>query len=110
MRRQFATATAEVLDALPGHMGVFELADDHDDVRFIGYAGGRSLFGLRGEIRGRLGETGATRFRYEITTAYLTRYQERLMQYVARRGGLPPDNDVASVGRLGRLSPGLSQG
>lgn len=110
MRRQFLTAIDEVLDALPGHMGVFELADDHDEVRFIGYAGGRSLFGLRGEIRQWLDETGTTRFRYEITTAYLTRYQELLMRYVARQGGLPPDNEASRVGRLGRLSPGLSQG
>lgn len=92
------------LDALPGHMGVYELGNQGGEVIFVGYAGGRSRFGLRGEIQGaavRLGDAAV--FRYEVTTAYLTRYQELLMAHRARSGELPPHN--APVPGLGRLSP-----
>lgn len=95
----------ENLDALPGHMGVYEIGDDDGVVLFVGYAGGRSLFGLRGEIQAAVERIpGASRFRYEVTTAYLTRYQELLMAHRAHSGHLPRDN--ADVAGLGRLSPG----
>ena len=87
-------------------MGVFELADAKGEVIFIGYAGGRSLFGLRGELGKLLRHSSATQFRYEITTAYLTRYQELLMLFVADHGRLPADNEGRPLPRLGRLSPG----
>ena len=102
----FLQGTPDVLDSLPGHMGVFELADDDGEVLFIGFAGGRSRFGLRGDIGTALDLTGATRFRYEVTTAYLTRYQELLMLHVARFSRLPPNNDSSNTPKLGRLSPG----
>ncbi|MEQ8859978.1 MAG: hypothetical protein RIC56_15145 [Pseudomonadales bacterium] len=93
------------LDALPGHMGVFELGDAAGGVLFVGYAGGRSRFGLRGEIAAALERLpAATAFRYEVTTSYLTRYQELLMVHRAATGELPPDN--APMPGLGRLSPG----
>ena len=87
-------------------MGVFELADDGGEVVFIGYAGGRSLFGLRGELDAMRGRSRASLFRYEVNTAYLTRYQELLMVFVADHGRLPAENDAAGAGWLGRLSPG----
>lgn len=91
--------------ALPGHMGVFELGDDAGAVVFVGYAGGRSRFGLRGEICEALARLpDAAGFRYEVTTAYLTRYQELLMAHRAASGALPPGN--GPVPGLGRLSPG----
>jgi hypothetical protein len=90
--------------ALPGHMGVFELADDAGQVLYVGYAGGRSRFGLRGEIAAAADRLAASRFRYEVTTAYLTRWQELLMGHRAATGALPPGN--ADVTGLGRLSPG----
>ncbi|MDA1073471.1 MAG: hypothetical protein O3A63_01750 [Proteobacteria bacterium] len=92
------------LDA-QGHLGVFELADENGQVLFIGYAGGKSLFGLKGEIQAaskRL--SAATHFRYEINTAYWTRYQELLMLHKADHGELPAA--VEFTGKLGRLSPG----
>lgn len=93
------------LQTLPGHMGVFELADSSGSVMFVGYAGGRSRFGLRGEIQTAVAALpGATRYRYEVTTAYLTRYQELLMAHRAVSGTLPPGN--GDVTGLGRLSPG----
>lgn len=89
---------------LPGHMGVFELSDRAGAVLFVGVAGGRSRFGLRGEIQAataRLPE--AAGYRLEVTTAYLTRYQELLMAHRSGHGGWPPGNDP--VPGLGRLSP-----
>ena len=93
------------LQALPGHMGVFELGDADGAVIFVGYAGGRSRFGLRGEIEAAAARCdGAAGYRYEVTTAYLTRYQELLMAHQAASGALPRHN--APMPRLGRLSPG----
>ncbi|MDZ7685928.1 MAG: hypothetical protein U5O39_13730 [Gammaproteobacteria bacterium] len=104
--KTFDPLSEHTVAKLPGHMGVFELASDDGKVLFIGMAGGRSRFGLRSEIGACLGSTTASRFRCEVTTSYLTRYQELLMRFVAAHGRLPAENDAASVGRLGRLSPG----
>ena len=90
---------------LPGHMGVYELADAAGRVIYIGCAGGRSRFGLRGEVQDALARIqGASRFRIEITTAYLTRHRELLMRHRAAHGELPAANEP--VPGLGRLSPG----
>ena len=89
---------------LPGQLGVYQLGNDAGDVLLVGYAGGRSTFGLRGEVEtARESVPTATRFRVEITTAYLTRYQELLMLHRADHGTLPPHNEP--VPGLGRLSP-----
>src|SRR5881227_2417546 len=61
---------------LGGQLGVYEIASVADDaVLRVGYAGGRSLFGLRGELQRELRERGdgVARFRVEVTMAYLTR-------------------------------------
>jgi len=92
------------IDGLPGHMGVFELADAQGQVIYIGFAGGRSRFGLRGEIAAATARMpNACGFRLEVTTAYLTRWQELLMVHGADYGRLPVGN--ANVSGLGRLSP-----
>jgi hypothetical protein len=92
------------IDALPGHMGVFELVDVQGQIIYIGFAGGRSQFGLRGEVAASAARmTSACGFRIEVTTAYLTRWQELLMVHRADHGRLPAGN--ASVSGLGRLSP-----
>ena len=93
---------------LGGQLGVYEIASaDDDTVLRVGYAGGRSLFGLRGELQRELDGrgVGAARFRVEITMAYLTRYKELLMVHLADHARLPPENDDDPA-RLGRLSPG----
>jgi hypothetical protein len=92
---------------LGGQLGVYEIATVADDaVLRIGYAGGRSLFGLRGELERELRERGdgVARFRVEVTMAYLTRYRELLMLHIADHGTLPPENRDDPA-RLGRLSP-----
>ena len=93
---------------LGGQLGVYEIAATDDDaVLRIGYGGGRSLFGLRGELQRELDArgVGAARFRVEVTMAYLTRYTELLMVHLADHGRLPSENDDDPA-RLGRLSPG----
>lgn len=98
----------DTVRALPGQLGVYQIADAEGRILYIGYAGGRSRFGLRGELeaqcvrRTRDGDRGA-RFRVEVHMAYLTRYQELLMIHRADHGALPPENDLPR--RLGRLHP-----
>ena len=90
---------------LPGQLGAFELADDDGRGLYVGYAGGRSRFGLRSAVLEALaGIPQASRFRVEVNTAYLTRYRELLMAYVADHGGLPPANEPEpTLGRLRRF-------
>jgi excinuclease UvrABC nuclease subunit len=101
------------LSRLPGTVGVYELGDSSGRVIYIGYAGGRSRFGLRGALAEHCGsdETNAvirehvTDIRFEVTTAYLTRHLELLSQYQADFGVLPEANmaDRAALPPLARL-------
>jgi hypothetical protein len=89
---------------LPGTVGVYELGDADGVTIFIGYAGGRSLFGLRGVIGAHFGgdepnpviRERLTRFRYEVTTSYLTRQLDLLSRFNADHGGLPDANVLSS--------------
>jgi hypothetical protein len=93
------------LAALPGQLGVFELADGAEHVVYIGRADARSLFGLRGEIARRTEEfREASLFRFEVTTAYHTRHLELLMVHAYDFGALPRFNPPLPT--LGRLTPG----
>jgi hypothetical protein len=96
---------AEVAD-LRGELGVYQLADADGRVLRIGYAGGRSLFGLRGELGAALAAGEAARFRVEVTAQYLSRFEELLMVHKADFGELPAGNAADARRRLGRLSPG----
>jgi hypothetical protein len=104
--KPFTPFNEEEVARLPGHMGVFELGDENGNVLYIGFAGGLSLFGLRGELRALIGNSSATGFRCEVNTAYLTRYQELLMAHVAEHDRLPVENSEDGMPTLGRLSPG----
>lgn len=97
---------AENVDRLAGELGVYHLADAEGHVVRIGYAGGRSPFGLRGELQAALAAGKGARFRTEVTAQYLSRYEELLMIHVADHGGLPIGNAAEALRRLGRLSPG----
>jgi hypothetical protein len=96
----------ETVADLRGELGVYQLADDEGRVLRIGYAGGRSLFGLKGELGAALAAREAARFRVEVTAQYLSRYEELLMVHKADFGALPPGNAADARRRLGRLSPG----
>lgn len=90
-------------EALPGQLGVFQLANAAGDVIYIGAAGGRTLFGLRSEVIAKAAATGAVSFRVEVTNAYHTRRLELLMVYRSDHGNLPEHNRADHV--AGRLSP-----
>ena len=92
--------------ALAGELGVYQLADAEGRIVRIGYAGGRTLFGLRSELQAALDAGEAAKFRTEVTAQYLSRYEELLMVHQADHGSLPPGNAADSRRRLGRLSPG----
>lgn len=86
---------------VPGQLGVYQLADDDGNVCYIGFAGGRSLFGLRSELAVRVGAARA--FRYEVNMQYQTRYRELLMLHRGAHGELPILNQAEPPLRLGRL-------
>ena len=94
---------AQAVQMLRGHLGVFELGDADGKIIFIGFAGGKSRFGLKSEVAASAaGIPGAVQARYEITTAYHTRYRELLMVHKADHGVLPEANPSI---KLGTLSP-----
>ncbi|MET0569646.1 MAG: hypothetical protein ABWZ74_11255 [Hyphomicrobiaceae bacterium] len=107
MTKPWIDLTLEMVKRLPGQLGVYQLADAEDRVVYIGYAGGRTLFGLRSELERALAERpgNAVRFRCEVNQQYTTRYQELLMLHAADHGELPLINRDNPPVRLGRLSP-----
>jgi hypothetical protein len=107
LEKPWIELTPEAVKALPGQLGVYQLADAEARVVYIGFAGGRSLFGLRSELERALRDrpAGATRFRTEVNQQYLSRYQELLMLHVADHGSLPAANADDPPPQLGRLSP-----
>lgn len=105
MTKAWSTCDAVSIDALPGQVGVFELANAPGETLYIGCADARTLFGLRSAVRDRVDEIeDAVSFRVEVTTAYHSRWRELLMVHVADHGALPRHNE--EVAGLGRLSPG----
>jgi hypothetical protein len=106
---------------LPGTVGVYELADEAGEVIYIGYAGGRSLFGLRGVLAEHFSSAEpnptirerAKAYRYEITTNYLIRRLELLSRFNEDYGRLPAGNEASSealppLTRYGWRSPATS--
>ena len=107
LEKPWIELTPEAVKALPGQLGVYQLADAEGRVVYIGFAGGRSLFGLRSELERALRERpgGAARFRTEVNQQYTSRHLELLMLHVADYGSLPVVNAADPPVRLGRLSP-----
>ncbi len=81
------------------------MADAGGNVIHIGFAGGRSLFGLRSALADEARNLGAqaTSFRYEVNMQYQSRYKELLMLHAADYGDLPEHNRTDRPARLGRL-------
>ena len=104
MTKTWRALEASEVARLPGQLGVYQVGDRAGEVLFIGVAGGRSRFGLRGELDAELARRGpGFRFRVEVNTQYHTRYRELLMLHRADHGALPPENDPPPG--LGRLQP-----
>ena len=97
--------TAANVAGLAAELGVYQLADEAGQIVRIGYAGGRTLFGLRSELEAALAAGEAARFRTEVNAQYLSRYEELLMVHRADFGAVP-GNGADARRRLGRLSPG----
>ena len=91
--------------AISGSSGVYEIADAGGTTVYIGAAGARDLFGLRGRIAAHFQSDVAQAlqpvpgtpqlYRYEVTSAYLSRRMELLGRYQAEHGALPPGNEGA---------------
>jgi hypothetical protein len=107
LEKPWIALTPEAVKALPGQLGVYQLADAEGRIVYIGFAGGRSLFGLRSELERALKERpgGAARFRYEVNQQYTSRHLELLMLHVADHGSQPLVNAADPAPPLGRLSP-----
>ena len=95
-------------EVLAGHMGVFQLANDNDQIIFIGFAGGKSPGGLKHEVAKMLTTTlDAESFRYEITTSYWSRFKELMALHWAEHKSNPQLNDQTQVGRISPTVGGL---
>ena len=94
------------LAALPGQLGVFEIGDAEGAVLELGFAGGRSRFGLRSAIAEVAAKhEAAARFRYEVTMQYWSRFEELLAVYLADHGELPAANaESRGDRRVGRIA------
>jgi hypothetical protein len=103
MSKAWTDCAAAAIAALPGQLGVFELADGDGEVIYIGCADARTLFGLRSEVAVRASELDAAAFRVEVTSAYRSRWLELLMAHRADHHRLPRGNPEPAG--LGRLSP-----
>ena len=85
---------------LPGALGVYEIGDSDGNVLYVGFAGGKSRFGLRGEIIARFAAVPpngmvvgqARKFRYEVNMMYMTRFVELLEKHQESTGVLPSAN------------------
>jgi hypothetical protein len=100
--------TEEHVARMSGHLGVYQLANAAGEIVYIGVAGGRSPFGLRGALADMLQAppAAATQFRYEVNMAYHTRYLELLQAYRHDHGRLPVGNGDVDAKSLGRLRLG----
>src|SRR5215472_5175412 len=67
LEKPWRALTAENVAGLAGELGVYQLGDVEGRVVRIGYAGGRTLFGLRSELEAALAKGEAAQFRTEVT-------------------------------------------
>ena len=102
LEKPWLTLDPELVARLPGQLGVFQLANENREVVYIGFAGGQSLFGLKGELGNWLGRWPL--FRVEVNMAYRTRCRELLMVHFSDHGAYPTENTAKETAGLGRLS------
>ena len=104
--KSWETLDAETIASLPAQLGVYQVADEDENVLSVGYAGARHLFGIRSALDDELQFLGkkATKFRYEFTSNYRSRWDELLMLHLCDHGQLP-GHQRDEERRIGRLSP-----
>jgi hypothetical protein len=122
LKKPWETFDPAAAREIPPVTGVYELGDEEGNVLYIGYAGGREPFGIRGRIERHFSrEEGnavvgerARRYRYEVNAQYLTRHIELLTRHRDEHGRLPEGNEAPGevVPRLGRFGTagGVGQG
>lgn len=103
MTKPWIPLTRENVARVPASVGVFQVADESGAIA-IDFAGGRSLFGLRGELEVWLDRQPGLSFRYERTNSYLSRYRE-LVQIFTNEFGVLPRNLVGADAPTGRIRP-----
>lgn len=105
LEKPWLAMTSETLAKLPGQLGVYQVADGEGRVIKIGFAGGKSLFGLRSALQSEANVLGsrAVKFRYEVNMQYTSRYRELLMLHIADNSTAPEFNRDSLPARLGRL-------
>ena len=108
MNKPWAPLNENSLTTVASLLGVFQLANDTDDLVYIGVADARTLFGIKGELQKAIlnPPAGASKFRYEVNMAYRTRHAELLQAYQNDHGSLPVGNTDIDPRMLGRLRPG----
>jgi hypothetical protein len=106
MDKAWVDMTEENVVRLPGCTGVYQIADADGNILDIGYAGGRSLFGLRSALADQLAALGAGRkFRYEVTAQYMSRFHELVNIAFTDNGELPALLARRGVRATGRIKP-----
>ena len=119
IRKPWTPFSEETVAAIPGVVGVYEIADAAGALLFIGQAGGREPFGLRSRIASHFGagepnpvlRERAAQYRWEANQQYTTKRLEMLMQYQRDEAvDWPPANaagdwrDTPQLGRLRRAA------
>ena len=99
---------SEHVGQLSGQLGVYQLGNAEGDILYIGVVGGRSRYGMRGELSDQLAAKPdqATCFRTEVNMAYRTRHIELLQAFMHDHGRLPILNTDVDPATLGRIRPG----
>ena len=106
LEKPWQALNSENINRLQGQLGVYQIANEQKEILSINYSGGRSLFGLRGDLLDLLEEKKGEKlyFRYEVNMQYMTRHEELLMIHMADFGELPEHNQKIRKHKLGRLS------
>lgn len=113
LKKTWETFDPARIKEISGSMGVYELADSDGRVIYIGYAGGKSRFGLRGKIADHFAESepnpairGHVAFyRLEVNSMYYSRWVDLLSRYREDHERLPSGNEASDehIPTLGRF-------
>ena len=106
LEKAWMDLNSETIASLPAQLGVYHVANSDGTVLSVGYAGAGHLFGMRSALEEELELHGdqATKFRFEFTANYRSRWDELLMLHLHDFGQLP-SHQKAEQSRVGRLSP-----
>ncbi len=107
LEKSWQPLSADVVKSVAAQLGVFQVSNDEQEIIYIGYAGGKSVWGLRGALQEQLASLGDGHyFRIEINQQYLSRWEELLKIHMGDHGALPPGNTDHRPRRIGKLSLG----